>query len=364
MGDFRMQYLTKTIFCIAMVLLTIVSMWTTYVSLRDSILPEPVFNLDFGNGAVWPCSVFALALSVAIGLMLFALKLAIIDEHKRLNLFGILGLTIVGFISISFNLDVLYRTADKDFFLNYSQARMKGVYDTYLGEVQSSLVEKREEILKQVAKQEGELDAEVKGLRKKPAGYGTNAREEDYRLTVLEKTSAVELETVDALLAKKQEADVLLSSSNPASIDEIQQLQDQIRVIVKDVVSASGKPLPEVVKLENPLFAVFQKIFTLDQIGPKEVFFVVIAFFLDLGDIIGYSLVPSKKKRRKEDEDDGGPLLDLPEALRPDFALPSRNAEADAPLQLPNPNESGDAAATSDFEDGETEYRRPASFGR
>ena len=36
-----MPVVVKTIVFTAMVMLTLVSMWTTYVSLNDSVLPEP-----------------------------------------------------------------------------------------------------------------------------------------------------------------------------------------------------------------------------------------------------------------------------------------------------------------------------------
>ena len=150
-----MVIITRLIMYMAMTLLGIVSMWTTYVSLHDSILPEPVIRLHLGTNVVWDCSIFALGLSVAIGMMLFALKVAIIDEQKRLNVLGLLGLTVVGFISISFNLDVLYRTADRDFFVRYSSEKMRAVYEDYLRNVQTELLAKEQKLKKEVAKQEG-----------------------------------------------------------------------------------------------------------------------------------------------------------------------------------------------------------------
>ena len=114
-----MSFFARTVFFLAMFLLGAVSMWTTYQSLHDSILPKPTVQIALSENFVWDCSIFALMLSVAIGMMLFALKIAIVDEEKRLNIFGVLGLTVIGFISIAFNLDVLYRTADRDFFIRY-----------------------------------------------------------------------------------------------------------------------------------------------------------------------------------------------------------------------------------------------------
>jgi uncharacterized LabA/DUF88 family protein len=297
-----MQGLTRFIFFVAMLFLTVVSMWTTYVSLRDSILPEPLLAIPMPlqPGAVWQCSVFALLLSVAIGLMLFGLKMAIIDEQKRLNLLGIAGLTVVGFISIAFNMDVLYRTADKRFFIDYSSNRMTQTYEEYLARAQTVLQDKRNSLKKETAKQEAELESEVEGIRRAPAGYGTRAKEEDYKLRLLESENSVELETIDALLAKKAEVDVLLATS-PQSLAEIEQLQDKLRVGVRDIGVAAGLAMPPPVKQDSPIFAVFSKLSSVQNIGMKEVFFLLIAFFLDLGDIIGYSLVPNARRKKAVD---------------------------------------------------------------
>lgn len=293
-----MEITIRSIILVAMVLLTIVSMWTTYVSLHDSVLPEPAVNVPLGGERVWACSVFALALSVAIGLMLFALKLAIIDEQKRLNVLGVIGLIIIAFISISFNMDVLYRTADRDFFLRYSNSRMRSVYEEYLADAQAALAQKRDTIRREIAAQQGELEAEIEGLREAPAGYGPLAKREDYRLTVMEKTSEVDLKAVEEALVIKEQADELLRTRTPESIDEVQALQDDLRVVIKDVGARAGVPLPEPVRLENPLFAVFQKLFDFKTVGIKEIFFLLLAILLDLGDIVGYSLVPNKPKSK------------------------------------------------------------------
>ena len=287
----------RVIFMVAMIMLGIVSIGTTYISLNDSILPEPIVQIHLGGGQIWNCSIFAFGLSLAIGMMLFALKVAIIDEQKRLNFLGVLGLTIVSFISIAFNLDVLYRTADHDFFIRYSTNKVKGAYEDYLSKVQTILTEKRETLEKQVAHQEGELDAEVKGLRKAPQGYGTRAREEDYQLTLIQKTSAVELATIEQTITKKEEADALLRSSTPKTLDEIDKLQHDLRVTAKDVGVVAGIPMPETVSMQNPLFTVFERVFDPKQIGFKEIFLLIIAFILDLGDIIGYCLVPNRPKK-------------------------------------------------------------------
>lgn len=296
--DTTVQSNTRFVIFIAMVLLTVVSMWTTYVSLRDSILPEPLLPLPLGEGFVWQCSIFALALSVAIGLMLFALKIAIIEGEKRLGVLGLLGLCVVGFISISFNMDVLYRTADRDFYLRYSTDKMRSVYEQYLAEVQTALSAKRDELLKKVALQQGELESEIKGVRQAPSGYGPRAKEEEYALTLLEKSSEVDLASIEAAIKSKEEADALLRQSVPENINDIQKLQNDLRVLARNAGAAAGLPLPTPVKTESPLFAVFAKLFDFKNVGIKEIFFLIIAVFLDLGDIVGYSLVPSAKKKR------------------------------------------------------------------
>ena len=292
-----MRFTTRFIIFIAMVLLSVVSMYTTYASLHDSILPEPTVPIPIGANHVWNCSIFALGLSVAIGMMLFALKVAIIDEQKRLNLAGLLGLTFVGFISITFNIDVLYRTADRDFFVRYENNKMRGVYEDFLAKTQASLSEKKTSLLRQVAAQEGELESEVKGLRSAPAGFGERARQEDYHLTVLKKTTEVDLQLVEEAITAKQKADEILARlETPTSLQQVMEAQDKLRGAMKDVSGVASVALPDVVKPENPFFAVFQKLFDWESVGFKEIFIVMVGFLLDLGDIIGYSMVPNRKK--------------------------------------------------------------------
>jgi len=356
-----MRIITRVTLVVAMVLLSIVSMWTTYISVRDSILPEPVIKVDLGRGTVWDCSVFALGLSVAIGLMLFALKMAIIDEQKRLNVVGLIGMTVIAFISISFNLDVLYRVADRDFFIRYSNSKMRTVYENYLSELQTDLLEKRASERKIVARQEGELDAEIQGLREAPAGYGPIAKSEDYELILLRKAAEVELESVEEALVKKEEADALLRLTSPQTLDEIDQLQNELRVVVKDVGAVSGVRLPDVVKMDSPLFAVFAKLFDFRNVGIKEIFFVILAFILDLGDIVGYSLIPDKPKKRTLSlaalPDFGGPEVVLPKAIE-DRAEKPATALLDEPAAAPL------AEVAEETRAAERRARRPFYFRR
>lgn len=290
----------------AMMLLTGVSMYTTYASLNESILPEPKIPIPTPLG-LWNCSVIALGLSVAIGLMLFAMKLAVIDGQKRLGIAGLTGMTITAFISIVFNMDVLYRTADREFYLRYSADRMRGAYESFMAESVARLEGRRAEVMRSIARQEGELESEIKGLRRAPAGYGQYAREEDYKLNLLQKTARVDLEQIDRAMEIKQQADELLRTASMASPAKIDGVQAELRVILKDLSALSHVPLPPVVKLESPLFAVFANLFDLRQIGFKEIFFLLIAFFLDLGDIIGFSLLPSRKPDRRPDPESEGP---------------------------------------------------------
>ena len=317
-----MGAIVKITILTAMVILTVVSMWTTYESLNDSILPEPTIRIQLTESVSWDCSIFALGLSFAIGLMLFAIKVAVIDGQKRLNIVGIIGLAVIAFISISFNMDVLYRKANRDFFINFSTTRMTSVYEDYLVAAQADLTSRRAELRKVVARQEGELDAEIRGLREAPEGYGRIAKQEDYELTLLAKTTAVELQDIDEAILKKEAADVILNSAAPETVDDIEKLQQELRVVIKDVAAATNIPLPAPVKMENPLFAVFAKLFDIRNVGIKEIFFLLIAIFLDLGDIIGYSLVPNKKKRGLQLTTPTGP-----EPVSADLAFPAHLRE-------------------------------------
>lgn len=357
----------------AMLLLTIVSMWTTYASLRDSVLPEPIIPIPLGMLGTWNCSIFALGLSVAIGLMLFALKLAIIDGQKRLNLVGIIGLTVVASVSITFNMDVLYRVGDREFYLRHATDKVKRAYDTYLAEVRASLLARKQDGEKTLARQTGELEAEIRGLREAPAGYGNRARAEDHRLTVLGHEVAVELAAIDAAIAEQEAADAILAGRRPENIAEVEALQDELRVAVKNAGALAGIAMPEPVALESPLFAVFERLFDPESVGWKEIFFLALAFLIDLGDIIGYSLVPAgaaasirvyhdpvfpqplpARRRRgplRIPEDGYAPPAELPEAPAP-------------PIQEPDPSSETTPFAESTPLEAENSPGPPLSFKR
>ncbi|MBM3290455.1 MAG: hypothetical protein FJY92_09910 [Candidatus Hydrogenedentes bacterium] len=175
---------------------------------------------------------------------------------------------------------------------------MRTAYEDYLATAQTKLNERRQELEKQVAKQEGELESEIKGLREKPAGYGNEARKEEYHLTLLQKTSEVELQSIVAAQERKQEVDAVLAQASVAKLEDVTKLQDDVRLKIKDFAAAVGTPMPPAVKLESPLFAVFQKLFNFRTAGPLEYLILALAFLLDLADIIGYSLVPTKKEKK------------------------------------------------------------------
>ncbi|HEO71610.1 MAG TPA: hypothetical protein ENN80_10130 [Candidatus Hydrogenedentes bacterium] len=323
-----MENTTRAIILTAMVIMTIVSMCTTYMSLKESVLPDPTVDIPIGTERVWSCAFLALGLSVAIGLMLFALKIAIVDEQKRLNAVGVVGLIIIAFISITFNMDVFYRVADREFFLDYSNNRMRSVYEHFLSEAQALLTQRRDTVRREIASQQGELEAEIEGLRQAPEGYGPRARQEDYRLKLLEKTAEVELATVEEALDVKTQADALLRRSSPQTIEEIHKLQEELRVIVKDLGALANLRVPDPVKLENPLFAVFQRLFDFKTVGFKEILVLLMAIFLDLGDIVGYSLVPNKKKKPVAAHVEA----ELPPHLRGPEFIPERGDEVSQPV--------------------------------
>jgi len=232
----------------------------------------------------------------------------------------------VASISITFNMDVLYRVGDRDFFLRHSTAKVKSTYDTYLAEVRSQLLTQKQGSEKALARQQGELEAEIRGLREDPAGYGRRAKQEDHRLTVLEKETAVEVTSIDEAILAQEQADALLASSQPKNIDEVLQLQDQLRVAVKNAGALAGVAMPEPVSVENPLFAVFEKLFDWETVGWKEIFFLALAFLIDLGDIIGYSMVPAAAAASTKSSFD---------SFNPE-TLPTRRRRPLGPERVPN----------------------------
>lgn len=315
-----MRHISMFMFSIAMTALTLVSMWTTYVSLSDSILPGPEVAVPIGDGKSVPLAVPALVLSVGIGMMLLALKFAIINERRNLGILGFAGLFIVAFISISFNVDVLYRVSHQDFMLKHADQKMRATYEDYMAEVQSVLAKRETTLLRDVARQEAELESEIEGLREAPAGFGERARAEKYQLNIMQKEAEVDLQNLEAAIIAKEKADELLTAALPRSIDDVLELETQLRVIVKDAGAVAGVPMPAPVELELPIFAVFSRLFDPQRIDFMACFILLTAIFLDLADIIGFNLVARSSRDHKLGTPPGSGMHDT------DYAVPSREA--------------------------------------
>ncbi|MGI6461428.1 MAG: hypothetical protein ACOX5J_15300 [Candidatus Hydrogenedentales bacterium] len=301
---------TKFVILIAMIIFTIASIVTTYISLSSSVLPEPSVTIPITENVTWDCAYLALMISAGIGLMLFALKVAIIDEQKRLTLTGVLGLLIIAFISVSFNMDVFYRAANRDFYIHFTSAEMKRVYADYLAEVDAKLSTRKTELLKLVAKQEAELESEIRGIREAPEGYGPKAKSEEYKLTLLQKEAEVELQALEEVRASRLRANELLVES-PLDLAGVETLQGELQAALKDLGAKAGIPLPEPYRAQNQLFVVFAKLFDFRNSNFMEIcmslLIMALALLLDLGDIIGYSMVPDepggKRTRKRVDYD-------------------------------------------------------------
>ncbi len=325
-----MRHVTMTMFSVAMTALTLVSMWTTYVSLADSILPGPLVPIPYAEGESVSIAVPALALSVGIGMMLLGMKFAVINERRNLGVVGFIGLFVIAFISISFNLDVLYRVAHKDFMVNHADQQMRATYENYLSEVQTVLSERELDLKRHVARQEGELESEIQGLREAPAGFGERAKAEQYELNLMQRESEVELETIQEAIAKKDEANTLLSASLPETTDDVLILEKQIRVLVKDAGAVAGIPMPAPAEIEMPIFAVFSRLFDSETVGFKEVFYLLIAMFLDLGDIVGYNLVARKGSRQSSSGGSGGMAAPIPGLSQEMLPPPASDSDEDS----------------------------------
>ncbi len=301
---------TKFVILIAMIIFTIASIVTTYISLSSSVLPEPSVTIPITENVTWDCAYLALMISAGIGLMLFALKVAIIDEQKRLTLTGVLGLLIIAFISVSFNMDVFYRAANRDFYIHFTSAEMKRVYADYLAEVDAKLSTRKTELLKLVAKQEAELESEIRGIREAPEGYGPKAKSEEYKLTLLQKEAEVDLQALEEVRASRLRANELLVES-PLDLAGVETLQGELQAALKDLGAKAGIPLPEPYRAQNQLFVVFAKLFDFRNSNFMEIcmslLIMALALLLDLGDIIGFSMVPDepggKRTRKRVDYD-------------------------------------------------------------
>jgi len=140
-------------------------------------------------------------------------------------------------------------------------------------------------------------------------------------------------------------------------------------VALKDAGAVAGIRLPDVLKLENPLFAVVTKIFDLKSVGIKEIFLVIVAFLLDLGDIIGYSLVPNRRRNEREEPIEARPEFPGPERIPVPRDLPAASLLSAGGAIEPSAKEVSDP--TDEFpaaaEAGSAAYRpvhRPFRFRR
>ncbi len=285
-----MRFLTRAIVVVAMIGLTVVSIWTSYASLHDSVLPAPDIPIRLPNGVLWECSLFALILSVALGLLLLALKLAMIEGAKRVTLAGFLGLAIVASLSIAFNVDVLYRWANPDFYLNYSHDRLREAYDPFLAEVSAALESRREARLPEAMRPGAALDAPTEGLQ--PGASEANAA------------------ASEGAFAPLREFEELLRGPLSPSAEELDALQARLRVAADDLSTQLNLPRPEAPEIRKPLFAVFDTLIDGRGIGAMEVLILLLAVVLDLGDVVGFSLIPTRPRTRRAAD---------PDFLEPDF---------------------------------------------
>jgi hypothetical protein len=291
-----MSVIARAMVYLALTMFSVVSMWMTYASLHDSILLKPEVSIPLWNGVVWQCSVFALLISMAIGLMLFALKLTIIEGQRRLNLFGFVGLLLVASISIVFNVDVLYRVANPTFYERHAYNAVRSVYDAYLTDVQAELPSRRDPQPTEPVSLEAGLDAEREGLGEDPAGLGAQ-------------------EGIDPALAAREKVEALLAKSMPDTVEGVAAWQEEIRAAAKPLGELAGKPLPPAARVETPLSAVFANLMDWQKLGFMEVFILALAVLLDLGDIVGYSLIPNQPKKRRS------ALPAMPEFDMPEMAV-------------------------------------------
>jgi len=195
--------------------------------------------------------------------------------------------------------------------------------------VDSKLSAKKTELLKQVAKQEGELESEIRGIREAPEGYGPKAKSEDYKLTLLQKEAEVELRALEEVQASKDRANTLLVES-PVDLAGVEALQGELQAAVKDLGAKAGVPLPEPYRAQNQLFVVFAKLFDFRNSSFMEIcmslLIMALALLLDLGDIIGYSMVPDQpggkraRKRIDYDEYTGPEIVPAPFSNKPMLA--------------------------------------------
>jgi len=256
----------------AMVLLTSVSIWANYASLRVSVLPEPEVAIPLPTGGTWACAVVALGIAVALGLMLFALKLTILDENRRLNGAGAFGFAVILLLSVAFNADVLYRVADKDFYPRQAMTQTAAVYMAHLDRI------------------------------------------------------AADAASPDAVAAVDK-ARRLLQSAAPQDMDDVTATEQAVRTALAE---AGIEPPPAPTRVDSPLFAMLAHLAKVQGLGVQDWFLLLIALFLDLGDLIAYRLLPA---RRLAEPLPRRPQRPQPEPEHVEDPMPWEGAEHPAPAE-------------------------------
>lgn len=259
-----------------MVLLTSVSIWANYASLSTSVLPEPRVPVPLPTGGTWECTVVALVLAVALGLMLFALKLTILDEDRRLNGAGALGVIVILLLSVAFNADVLYRVADKDFYPRHAMAQTAAAYSAHLERI------------------------------------------------------AADNPTAETAAAVDKARRLFLAAA-PEDMEEVAAIEQTVRTAL---TQAGIDPPPEPTHLDSPLFAVLAHITNVQSLGVQDWFLLLLALFLDLGDLIAYRLLPA---RRMADPLPRKPLQARPAPEHVDEPMPWEGADRHAPTEKQPP---------------------------
>ena len=172
-------------------------------------------------------------------------------------------------------------------------------------------------------------------------------------MTLLQKEAEVELRALDEVQSSRQHANELLVKS-PQDLAGVEALQGELQAALKDLGAKAGIPLPEPYRAQNQLFVVFAKLFDFRNSSFMEIcmslLIMALALLLDLGDIIGFSMVPDEpggKRTRKH--------VDYDEYLGPEIVP--------APLSA-NPMLARRETAVLDYQPGDPGDDKEAFFAR
>ena len=127
-----MRRLSITLLSIATLALTALSIWANYVSLSASVLPLPTIALSLFTGATWQCSLPALGLAIAIGLLLLAIKVNAAGCGKSVGFAGYCAFAVVACFSILFNVDAIYRMTQEGYDLQLANQQTTAVFGPYM----------------------------------------------------------------------------------------------------------------------------------------------------------------------------------------------------------------------------------------